>query len=192
MHYDLALQRYCFQKVSSTEIAGELLERARDIVAFVSKDLSIAAPEVIWIQPSSPTATSAALGTDPLQYKDHIHPEYARVSQNILGGYTPGWPELRQIWICRELNLTALEFAVAHETRHIWQKDKDMPLFEDECRSEGDAYPYGYDVMKLFLAANNCLAPELEAEIDRKREQARSVFTCRWPDGRFEAIDHRT
>jgi hypothetical protein len=190
IHYDPALRRYCFQKISSTEIEVELRQRAEDVVAFVSKDLDIAPPEVIWIRPSSPTSATSALGTDPLQWKDHIHPEYARVLRDILGGYSPQWQGLRQIWIRRELDFRGLVFTVAHETRHIWQKDKDRALFEDECRAEFDAYAYAFDVTKRYLAMNDCLTLEVEAEIDRNREAARSELERQWPGGRFEAIDH--
>jgi hypothetical protein len=134
--------------------------------------------------------TANALGHIPLLYADHIHPEFARVLDDILGGYTPRWPQLRQIWLRRELDSRALEFAAAHETRHIWQKDRDMAIFSDECRAEGDAYPYGYDVLKRYLAARGRLTPESEAEIDGKRNEARSAFVRLWPNGEFQSVDH--
>ena len=41
---------------------------------------------------------------------------------------------------------------------------------------EGDAYRYGYAAVKLYLAGNNCLTPEVEAEIDQKKEVTCPVF----------------
>jgi hypothetical protein len=90
-----------------------------------------------------------------------------------------------------ELEFRTLEFAAAHETRHVWQKETDMTLFEDECRAECDAYPYGYEVLKRYLASRGHLNPEVEAEIDGKIEEKRSALTLRWPNCRFEAIDPR-
>jgi hypothetical protein len=113
------------------------------------------------------------------------------VLRDVLGGYCPQWRKLRQIWIRPELNLRGLVFTVTHETRHTWQKDKDTLLFEDECRAEFDAYAYGFDVTKRYLALNNCLTREVEAEIDRNREVKRSELERQWLGGRFEAIDHR-
>lgn len=188
MHRDFALQRYCFRKLPSAEVSVESRDRANDLIAFVSTDLDIPPPEVIWIEPSSPTVTTNALGHTPQLYADHIHPEFARVPDDIRGGYTPRWQHLRQIWLRRELDLRALEFAAAHETRHIFQKDKDISIFNDECQAEGDAYPYGYDVLTRYFASKDRLTPEIEAEIDEKRERARSVFLERWPKGRFEAL----
>jgi hypothetical protein len=49
-----------------------------------------------------------------------------------------------------------------------------------------------YDVLKRYLASKGCLNPAVETEIDRKREEKRSKFALRWPNGRFEAIDHKT
>jgi hypothetical protein len=193
MHRDPALQRYCFQKLSSAVVAVETRERALDVIAFVSAELGIAPPNVIWIQPALPAVTTVALGHIPQLYADHIHPEFARIPDrdDIHGGYTPAWPQIRQVWLRRELGFWALEFAAAHETRHIFQKDKDISIFNDECQAEGDAYPYGYDVLKRYFAGKGRLTPEIEAEIDGKREQARSVFLERWPKGRFEALDYR-
>ena len=189
MHRDFERQCYCFQKVHSTLVAVEILERAHNVVTFVAAELGIAPPDVIWIQPSSPTVTTRALGDIPQQYSDHIHPEFARVRRDIRGGYTPAW-NLRQIWLLQEPAFWALEFAAAHETRHIWQKDEDMTIFSEECRAEGDAYPYAYNVLKRYLASKCGLTQEIEAEIDEKRNQARSVFEREWPNGRFEVIDH--
>ena len=191
MHRDVALQRYCFQKLPPAEVPVELREHAIDVVTFVSTDLGIAPPEVIWIQPSSPTETTDALGHIPQLYADHIHPRFARVPDDIRGGYTPRWQQVRQIWLRRELDLRELEFAAAHETRHIWQKDRDMAIFNDESRAEGDAYPYGYDALKRYLAGKGRLTREIEAEIDSKRDEARSVFVRVWPNGRYQAIDHK-
>jgi len=89
------------------------------VIAFVSADLGIAPPEVIWIQPLSPTVATAALGPIPQLYADHIHQEAARVLDDIRGGYIPRWKQLRQIWLRRELDLRQLGFAAAHETCHI-------------------------------------------------------------------------
>ena len=65
-----------------------------------------------------------------------------------------------------------------------------MTVFSEECRAEGDAYAYAYNVLKRFLASKCGLTQEIEAEIDEKRNQARSVFEREWPNGRFEVIDH--
>jgi hypothetical protein len=81
--------------------------------------------------------TTKFLGHFRRLWADEVHPEFARTRDDILGGYTPHAKQLRQIWLRRELDLRALEFVAAHETRHVWQKEKDMTIFEDECRAEG-------------------------------------------------------
>ena len=189
-HWDSDLKRYCFQKISSNEVDIGMRERTKEVIVFVSTELGISPPEVVWVRPSSRSATTAVLGRTAQRWADESHCEFARVPDDIRGGYTP-WPEkLRQVWIRSDLAASPdLECVAAHETRHIWQKSKDINVFCDTCRAEGDAYPYAYDVLKRYLAGKGCLTPEIEADIERKRESARSEFFRCWPSGRFEALD---
>jgi hypothetical protein len=165
-------------------------ERTKEVIVFVSTELCISPPEVVWIRPSSPTSTTRVLGPVAYRWADESHPEFARVPYRIRNGYTP-WPkELRQVWIRRELSaFPDLEYVAAHETRHVWQKVRDINIFCDECRAEGDAYPYAYDVLKRYLAGKGCLTPDIEADLETKRESARSEFSRCWPSGRFEVLD---
>lgn len=164
-------------------------QRVTEVIVFVSAELGISQPEVVWIRPTSPTAAARVLGQVAKDCADESHPEFARVTRDIREGYVPGPEELRQVWIRSDLSTSPnLEYVAAHETRHIWQKERYRGIFGVECRAEGDAYPYAYDILKRYLAVKGHLTPEIEADIETKRRSARSVFLQRWPNGRFEAL----
>jgi hypothetical protein len=189
-NWDSRIRRYCFQKLSSLAVDIVVRERAIEVIAFVSADLGISPPAVIWIRPASPAAASHVLGPTACDWADERHQKFARVGNRIPGGYAP-WPEeLREVWLRSDLSaFPALEYVAAHEVRHVWQKATDITIFRDECRAEGDAYPYGYDVLKRYLAARARLTPEIERDIEMKRESARSEYSRLWPNGRFGALD---
>jgi hypothetical protein len=104
-------------------------------------------------------------------------------------GYTPQHPDLREIWI--RSSLTAfpdLEYVAAHEVRHVWQKLTHAPVFEDPCRAEGDAYPYGYEVLKRMLQAQGRLNTRVCEKMDQTRDNAERAFRAKWPEGVFETL----
>lgn len=189
-HWDSACRCFCFEKLAIDNVDLELRNRANEVVAFVCTELHISPlPEVIWIQPASAEVVATLFGPRVQACFEERHPFYTRIrrEKDIQGGFTP--EHLTQVWIRSDLSaFPALEYAAAHETRHIWQKVRDINIFRDECRAEGDAYPYGYDVLKRYLTGRACLTPELEADIDNKRVSARSIFLQTCPEGRFEVI----
>jgi hypothetical protein len=88
-----------------------------------------------------------------------------------------------------------LEYVAAHEVRHVWQKSNRKAVFEDECRAEGDAYPYGYEVLKngyevlkKMLKAQGRLTTEVRANIDQMRAKAEKVFLAERPEGVFRTL----
>jgi hypothetical protein len=183
-HWDSGLNLYCFQKLSSDDVDARMLERTREVIEFVSAELRISPPKVVWIQPASPVATARALGHS---VADEINSTFARVRCDILQGYTPEQLD-HQIWIRSDTSrIPSLEFVAAHETRHVWQKAKYAYIFPDECRAEGDAYPYAFDVLKR-LVEKGLLSRKFEAEIEMMMEAKRSAFFLRWPNGRYEIL----
>ena len=183
-HRDTATGRYYFRKISDEEADKNLIARAESVRAFVCPDLKIKPPMIVWICPAPPTSKSGQLKFDHEEDLDPV----VRL-RDTGGGYTPKNPRLHEIWI--RSDLTAFpdsEYVVAHELRHAWQKKYCRDIFEDPCRAEGDAYPYGYEVLKRYLESNGRLSTELREEIDEKRARARLVYRDRWPAGSFEVI----
>ncbi len=183
-HWDATLKLYCFEKISSDELDAAVRERAAKVIEFVANELSISPPRVVWIKPASPVAAAGALRHN---FVDETHPRFARIRVDILGGYTPEHLD-NQIWIRNNVSrVPNLEFVAAHETRHVWQKATYAYIFGDECRAEGDAHPYAFDVLKR-LVNQGFLSRELETEIDTTMESKRCEFLTRWPDGCFEIL----
>jgi hypothetical protein len=116
------------------------------------------------------------------------HPAFTRLRGDIRAGYTPCRPDLHEIWIRNDLTaFPALEYVVAHEVRHLWQKLFSTD-FRDVCQAEGDAYPYGYDVLRRYLDSQGRLTTELGEEIDSNRANAAGQFRTVWPNGSFAII----
>ena len=116
--------------------------------------------------------------------------EFARVRVRIPEGYTPRPKKPHEVWILSEVSrFPALEFVAVHEVRHVWQKAKDITVFGDECRAEGDAYPYSYGALRRYLMAKGRLTQELELEIATRRESACRAFAQAWPNGKFATLE---
>jgi hypothetical protein len=188
-HRDSVSGRFCFEKVPTDKVDLDIRYRTNAVVAFVCAELHISPlPEVIWIRPAPADLVAKLFGTLVQGCLEERHPRYTRVRPDIQEGYTP--EHLTQIWIRSYLSACPnLEFVTAHETRHIWQKVKDIKIFSDEGTAEGDAYPYAYDVLKRYLAGKGRLTVEVESDIDNKRKSTRSKFLQCWPNGRFEVIE---
>jgi hypothetical protein len=184
-HLDIATGRYFFTKVQDAEVDRNMIVRAEDVREFVCADLRIELPKIVWIRPAPPTSKSGPLKQNYQEELDAV----VRLQNDTPGGVTPSNYSLREIWIRSDLTARpALEYAVAHELRHVWQKKHCRDVFQDECRAEGDAYPYGYEVLKRYLELRGGLSTELREEIDEKRARAGAVYRDRWPVGTFEAI----
>ncbi len=189
-NWDPNLDRYCYRKLSTNEVDLELRGRATETILFASADLEIAPPAVVWLRPSSPVDAAKALGPTAYNWADECHAEFARVRAHISGGYTPSPKYFREVWILSEMSgFPALEFVAVHEVRHVWQKQRDITVFNDVCRAEGDAYPYSYDALRRYLMAKGLLTQELELEIAKLRESARCAFAQAWPNGKFATLE---
>ena len=77
---------------------------------------------------------------------------------------------------------------MAHETRHAWQKLWIPEVFNDECRAEGDAYPYAYAVLKRYLGARDELTDVVREDINKMRTEAEKRLSAGCPGTRFEII----
>jgi hypothetical protein len=181
-HLDVATGRYFFTKVQDAEVDRNMIVRAEDVREFVCADLRIELPKIIWIRPAPPTSKSGPLKQN---YQEDWTPllDYETTPLGALPRPTTPYG-IRSDLTARP----ALEYAVAHELRHVWQKKHCRDVFQDECRAEGDAYPYGYEVLKRYLESRGGLSTELREEIDEKRARAGAVYRDRWPAGTFEAV----
>ncbi|MCX6631415.1 MAG: hypothetical protein NTW28_27700 [Candidatus Solibacter sp.] len=190
-NWDSNLDCYCYRKLSAEEVDIKMQGRATEAILFASADLGIAPPAVVWLRPSAPVDAASALGRTAYNWADECHAEFARVRVRIPAGYTP-WPEkLREVWILSEVSrFPALEFVAVHEVRHVWQKAKDISLFGDVCRAEGDAYPYSYGALRRYLMAKGHLTQELELEIATLRESACRAYAQAWPNGKFATLEN--
>lgn len=184
-HLDVATGRYFFTKVQDAEADRNMIARAEDVRAFVCADLRIEPPRIVWIRPAPPTSKHGALKFDHEEELDPV----VRLREDARGGYTPKNPQLHEIWIRSDLAACPdLEYVVAHELRHVAQKEHFLDVFKVECRAEGDACPYGYEVLKRYLESKGSLTPELREQIDRQRTATQSWFQTRWPVGVFQII----
>ena len=177
-HLDPNIKRFCYGKIAEDGVSSDLLERAREMTAFVCADLPLLnPPTIVWIRPVEPSLASAILGSRTQDFRlEERNSSFTRLKRNILGGYTPG-SDLHEIWIRSDLVARPnLEFVVAHELRHAWQKLNDVKVFQDECESERDAYRYGYDVLERYLDAKGEYTTELRDGIDQKRAEAENRY----------------
>lgn len=191
-HKDIRLGRFCFAKVPEQEVSSDIRDRAKDVAAFVCADLHIDdPPKIVWICPAQPESAAEVLGDNAQDVMlETLDPYYARLRSDICGGFTPDHPLLRnEIWIRSDLSKWPnLEYAVAHELRHVWQDLNQAGLREDEGRAECDAYPYGYEVLFRYLEARAKLTPAVLKQIEDERENARDVCQREYPDTPFEVI----
>ena len=184
-HLDVITGRYFFAKVQDADVDRNMIARADDVRAFVCPDLKIEPPKIVWVRPAPPTLKRGVVKFD---YQEELDP-VVRLRKDITGGCTPSNWALHEIWILGDLKaFPDLEYAVAHELRHAAQKKNCPDVFKDECRAEGDAYPYGYEALERYLDSRGSLTTELRKEIDKKRTMAQAVFRYGCPDGVFEII----
>ncbi len=187
-HLDPAGQRYCYRRLHEQEVDTETLERAAAVAAFVRADLRLhKSPRIVWIRP-------ARVGEMPgTGVQDAVLGEcgavFTRLQRDIREGYTPCCPSLHEIWIRADLKAwPALEYVVAHELRHAWQKLTLPGVFRDTCKAEGDAYPYGYAILKQWLRAQGRLTAEACRLIDQKCEKAEALFLTECPGTPFGVL----
>jgi len=148
-------------------------------------------PKSVWIRPVPPPAAAAALGGRALDVRleESHRSAFTRLPEPVREGYTPCHPDLHEIWIRSDLTASPdLEYVVAHELRHVWQKLHLPEVFRCDCRAEGDAYPYGYEVLKRYLESQGRLTSAIRRDIDDKRAAAEKEFRAAWPDASFEII----
>ena len=177
-HWDPVIERFCFIKYSE-HINPVVGERARAMAQFVRLDLAIEAlPKIVWISPCLPSLAAVELGGSAQDEKLEMrNPRFSRLKRNLQGGFTPINGDQQEIWIRRDLEgLPNVEFVVAHELRHAWQKVNAPEIFKVCLKAEADAYLYGYDAAKRYLLAHGKLNQAQCAEIDNLRERARTEF----------------
>ncbi len=184
-HLDLATGRYFFTKIQDADVDRNTIARAEDIRAFVCPDLRIQSPRIVWILPAPPTSKRGALKFDHEEELDSV----VRLREDTAGGLAPKNCQLHEIWIRSDVTgCPNLEYVTAHELRHAAQKKHCREVFDDEPRAEGDAYPYGYEVLKRYFASAGRLNDELRQEIDRHETETQKWFLTRYPDGVYKTI----
>ena len=97
--------------------------------------------------------------------------------------------ELYEIWI--PSNLTThpnLEYVVAHELRHVAQKRLCPSVYWDEAGAEGDAYPYGYHILRRYLESTRQLTEDVRRNIETTEAVARESYRKNYPNGRYAMI----
>jgi hypothetical protein len=186
-HLDVAIKRYFFEKIAQSEVDKKMIARAEDVRSFVCPDLRIEPPGIVWIRPAPPTSKRGSLLADAFEERDAV----VRLRENTTGGFTPCNYSLHEIWIRSDVTASPnLEYAVAHELRHAAQKKHCPEVFHDpdDARPEGDAYPYGYEVLKRYFASAGSLTDELRQEIDRQETETQRGFQNRYPHGEYKTI----
>jgi hypothetical protein len=177
-HWHPLTKRFYFAK-ESKHPNNDIPERANEIVQFVQKELRFEVlPKIIWISPVLPSAAFAVLGNQVDDFrKEDRNPLFARRRKDIREGYTPINVDQNEIWIRQDLSIFPnLEFVLAHELRHAWQKLYSIEVFRDHSRSECDAYRYGYDALKRYLVDRGQLTKALDASIASEKAQAEAEF----------------
>jgi hypothetical protein len=186
-HLDVATGRYFFEKIGQSEVDKEMIARAYSVVAFVCPDLRIEPPRIVWISPAPPTSKGGAFKQDYQEELDDV----VRLRKDTTGGFTPSNHRLREIWIRSDLTACPnLEYVVAHELRHVAQKKHCADVFHDpdDARAEGDAYPYGYEVLKRYFTSVGRLTDELRQKIDRQETETQRWFQACYPHGEYKII----
>lgn len=184
-HYDPAIKRYFFKKVPDSEVEKTLIARAQDVRAFVCPELRIEPPKIVWLRPAPPNAKREPLKFNYQEELDAI----VRVPIDVQNGTGVTPQNLDEIWIPSDLTAHPnLEYVVAHELRHVAQKKHCPDVFADRCRAEGDAYPYGYEVLKQYFAAAGRLTDELRQELDRQETETQKWFPTSYPHGEYKTV----
>jgi len=190
-HFDRDIQQYCFAKILDSDVAAAILARAQDVVKFVSTELGIKDhPRVRWIRPASPEQARATLKRHVLDRSvAERNPHFFRYCSDVEKACTPCDAGLNEIWIRAELvGSPELECVAAHEVRHAWQKSSYPEVFADDCRAEGDATPYGYELAARYLDGGNRLTDEARKWIEGERSEAERNFHEKCPGVLFEVI----
>src|SRR5690349_6854761 len=186
-HQDLANRRYYFRKIPDSEAAKDQLERAARVRAFVCPDLKIAPPEIVWLCPAAPASKTGSLKPASVEELDSVVRFEIDLSTGY--GYTPNNFSLHEIWIPNDLTAHPnLEYVIAHELRHAAQKKLCPAVLLDKARAEGDAYPYGFYILKRYLESIGHLSEDLRRDIESKEAAARESFRNKYPNGRYAMI----
>lgn len=184
-HLEPTTGRYFFEKIAQSEVDTQTIARAEDVRAFVCPDLKIEPPQIVWIRPAPTALKRVPLKKDYEEELDLV----VRLGHDVPGGATPYNYSLREIWIRRDLTaFPDVEYAVAHELRHAAQKKHCPEVFNDRPRAEGDAYPYGYAVLKRYFASANRPTDNLRQGIDRQGAETRKWFQTCYPSGEYKTI----
>jgi len=163
-----------------------MIARAEDVRAFVCPDLRIEPPGIVWIRPSPTTSKRPPLRKD---YEEELG-SVVRLRDEVPGGVTPSNYSLNEIWIRSGLKACPdLEYVAAHELRHVAQKKHCREVFSDKTRAEGDAYPYGYEVLKRYFAFAGRLTNELRQEIDKQGVETQRWFQAQYLHGEYKTVD---
>lgn len=192
-HVCTVSRHFCFEKVAPDIVGTEIRTRAAGVARFVCDELMLVPPPTfIWLRPADPVQVRA-LGCFPRDTRlEELSKRWYWHKQrygDIREGYTPGSPDLDEVWFRSDLSARPnLEFVVAHELRHAWQKIFCREVFDDESRAEGDAYPYGYQTLIHYLESRQQITPTLRSEIESMQSARRSQFFGKWPNGRFEIL----
>ena len=174
------MSRHYFERIFEDEgLPCNMRDRAGGMVTFVCAELSLSpVPKVVWIRPLTEDAAREILKHWRQTFEGGIPPPGSippvrELQMDITQGFTAD-VQTDEIWIRSDLSdFPALEFITAHETRNIWQNQpQNRPRYVDRCTAEGDAYPYGYDAVKRYVAAT----------LDEKVKSAQAVFLREWPD----------
>jgi len=187
-HWDAVVRHYCFRKVPEEEINSEIRQRTTEVASFVCADLRLRCPpRIVWIRP---LRTAEIPRTTIQEAVLEERKDFPRLRRDIRGGYTPCCPNLNEIWLRADLQKSPdLEFVVAHELRHAWQKLTCPDVFDKDCEAEGDAYPYGYAVLKQWLTNQGTLTPAVSANIDRMCAEKKVDFLKECPHVPFRALE---
>ena len=156
--------------------------RARGALEFVCRELRCHAPSLVWICPTSPALKSEPLKFDYEEELDAI----VRLTQDTTGGFTPWNHSLHEVWILSTRDACPhLEFAIIHEVRHAYQKKFCRDVFEDPGRAEGDAYAFGYALVRRYFSS---IQIELMEAIDRQEAETRQWFQSKFPQSAYGIV----
>jgi hypothetical protein len=166
---------YYFARVPDQDVGADMRARAGVVVEFVCANLRLCSPpKIVWIRHAQEAERPTTAFREVYLEETAAFP---RLPKDIQGGYTPLNRSLYEIWIRADLEAWPdLEYVVAHELRHVWQNLTRRAVSRNECERDGDAYPYGYAILKQLLSTQGRLTAEVSADIDRKCEQARAKY----------------
>ena len=180
--------RYWFRKIPTSEVLPETVQAAERVFSFVVNDLELAdiQPSIVWIVPVD-WRIGAAEHLEAVKNHKHGTPLVRAVyplKRDDFYGWTP--PQSKcEIWI-RADHDSAVERAVAHELRHLYQKKKYGDSYDHED-PEPDAHSYELEVLTRYHAAGSTVSTkgvsfqqkvaEVKAELEKlpadRQEQLR-------------------